>query len=150
MAVKSVPFYRLELTRADIERVNPTLKSGWLTSGREVQQFEKELADYVDAKHAIAVNSCTAALHLSLIAAGCGPGDEVITTPYTFVATTETIIQTGAKVIFVDTEKDSLNLDLDQVERAITNRTKAVVPVSVAGLALCPISIASLSTQPRI
>jgi dTDP-4-amino-4,6-dideoxygalactose transaminase len=134
MAVKSVPFYRLELTSAEINRINRTLKSGWLTSGREVQLFEGEFRDYVGAKHAIAVNSCTAALHLSLLAAGCGPGDEVITTPYTFVATTETIIQTGAKLVFVDTEADTQNIDLDQVERAITTKTRAIVPVSVAGL----------------
>ncbi len=134
MAVKSVPFYRLELTQAEIDRVNRTLKSGWLTSGKEGQQFEQEFCEYVGAKHAIAVNSCTAALHLALIAAGCGPGDEVITSPYTFVATTETIIQTGARVVFVDTETQTQNIDLDLAERAITKKTRAIIPVSVAGL----------------
>ncbi len=134
MAVKSVPFYRLELNRAEIERVTRTLKSGWLTSGKEVQTFEREFSNYVGATHSIAVNSCTAALHLSLLAAGCGPGEEVITSPYTFVATTETIIQTGAKLVFVDTEKNTQNIDLDLVEKAITRNTRAIIPVSVAGL----------------
>lgn len=133
MAVNSVPFYRLKISKAEIDKVNQTLKSGWLTTGKVTHQFEFEFAQYVGAKYAIAVNSCTAGLHLSLLAAGVGPGDEVITTPYTFVATTETIIQCGAKIKFVDTEKDSFNIDLNQVEKAINKRTKAIVPVYIAG-----------------
>ena len=133
MKITSVPFYRLTISPAEIAKVNETLRSGWLTTGKVTQQFEAEFADYVGAKHAIAVNSCTAALHLSLIAAGVGPGDEVITTPYTFVATTETIIQCGARVKFVDTERDSFNIDLDKLEKAISVRTKAIVPVYIAG-----------------
>ena len=133
MKVTSVPFYRLKISKQEIAKVNETLRSGWLTTGKVTHQFEAEFASYVGARYAVAVNSCTAALHLSLIAAGVEPGDEVITTPYTFVATTETIIQCGAKVVFVDTERDSLNIDLKEIGAAITSRTKAIVPVYIAG-----------------
>ncbi len=134
MPVTSVPFYRLSLNEAEIAAVETVLRSGWLTTGRVTHEFENEFARYVGAQHAVAVNSCTAALHLSLLAAGVGRGDEVITTPYTFVASTETIIQTGARVVFVDTEADSFNIDLAQIPRAITKRAKAVVPVYIAGM----------------
>ena len=119
MRVTSVPFYRLRISRQEIEKVNETMRSGWLTTGKVTHQFESEFAEYVGAKYAVAVNSCTAALHLSLIVAGVKPGDEVITTPYTFVATTETIIQCGARVVFVDTEEDSFNIDINQIEAAV-------------------------------
>lgn len=134
MQVRQVPFYRLKLTPDEIDRVVKTLRSGWLTTGKVTHEFEQNFAEYVGAKHAVAVNSCTAALHLSLLASRVGPGDEVITSPYTFVASAETIIQTGAKVVFVDTETDSFNIDLAAAERAITSRTKAIMPVYVAGL----------------
>lgn len=133
MRVTSVPFYRLKISKQEIEKVNETMRSGWLTTGKVTHQFESEFAEYVGAKYAVAVNSCTAALHLSLIVAGVKPGDEVITTPYTFVATTETIIQCGARVVFVDTEEDSFNIDLSKVAAAITSRTRAIVPVYIAG-----------------
>jgi len=132
--IREVPFYRLKLEQGEIDRVVATLRSGWLTTGKTTHEFEQEFADYVGAKYALAVNSCTAALHLSLLAAGIGPGNEVITTPYTFVATTETILHAGAKVVLVDTERDSFNIDLDQIPAAITERTRAIVPVHVAGL----------------
>jgi dTDP-4-amino-4,6-dideoxygalactose transaminase len=131
--ITGVPFYRLNISQAEIEEVTKTLRSGWLTTGKVTQQFETEFAAYVGAKFAVAVNSCTAGLHLSLIAGGVKPGDEVITTPYTFVATTETIIQCGARVVFVDTERDSFNIDLDKAAAAITPRTRAIVPVYIAG-----------------
>jgi dTDP-4-amino-4,6-dideoxygalactose transaminase len=143
MEIKEVPFYRVRLSKAEIDKVVDTLKSGWLTTGKVTHQFEQEFASYVGAKHALAVNSCTAALHLSLLAAGVGDGDEVITTPYTFVATTETIIQTGARVVFVDTERDSLNIDLNLIPQAITAKTKAFVPVHIAGL---PIDLRRIDT----
>jgi dTDP-4-amino-4,6-dideoxygalactose transaminase len=131
--IREVPFYRLKLTQGEINRVVETLRSGWLTTGKTAHEFEQEFAECVGARQALAVNSCTAALHLSLLVSGIGPGDEVITTPYTFVASAETIIQTGAKAVFVDTERDSLNIDLDQIPAAITKRTRAIVPVHIAG-----------------
>lgn len=130
---RQVPFYRLKLTEGEIGAVARTLRSGWLTSGEVTRQFENEFADYIGSRHALAVNSCTAALHLSLIAAGVGAGDEVITTPYTFVASAEAIIHSGATPRFVDTQADSLNIDLDQVSLSVSDRTKAILPVHIAG-----------------
>ncbi len=129
-----VPFYRLKLSDAEIAAVRDVLRSGWLTTGEVTRTFEKEFAAQVGAKHAVAVNSCTAALHLSLLASGVRAGDEVITTPYTFVATVEAILHAGAKPVLVDTEKESLNLDLELAENAITSRTRALIPVHVTGL----------------
>jgi dTDP-4-amino-4,6-dideoxygalactose transaminase len=147
---REVPFYRLKLNPGEIARVVETLRSGWLTTGKTAHEFEQELADYVGARHALAVNSCTSALHLSLLASGIGSGDEVITTPYTFVATTETIIQTGAKVVFVDTERDSFNIDLNQIPAAITEKTRAIVPVHIAGLPMDLRKIESLRREYRL
>jgi dTDP-4-amino-4,6-dideoxygalactose transaminase len=132
--IVKVPFYRLKLAAGEINAVRDVLRSGWLTTGEITRAFEKEFAAQVGAKHAVAVNSCTAALHLSLINAGVKAGHEVITTPYTFVATIEAILHVGAKPVLVDTEADSLNLDLDLAEKAITSRTRALIPVHVAGL----------------
>ena len=134
MAVTKVPFYRLELTKSEIDAVTRVLKSGWLTSGPICRQFEEEFAAYTGCSYAVTVNSCTAALHLSLVAGGIGPGDEVITSPYTFVASVEAILHAGAKPVFVDTEENSFNIDLDQVPEKISKRTKAIMPVHIAGL----------------
>ena len=97
--------------------------------GPNVQAFEKETAEYLGVKHAIGVASGTDALHLALLAAGIGPGDEVITTPFTFIATAEAIAYVGATPVFVDIDKDTFNIDLKLVEKAMTNKTRAVIPV---------------------
>lgn len=110
------------------------LDSGWVTLGPRTKKFEDDFAKYVGAKHAVAVSSCTAGLHLSLIAAGIGPGDEVITTPFTFVATSNTIVQVGAKPVFVDIEENTFNIDPSKIEKNITSKTKAIVPVHYGGL----------------
>jgi dTDP-4-amino-4,6-dideoxygalactose transaminase len=101
--------------------------------GPKTIEFEKLIAKYTGAKYAIAVNSCTAALHLSLIALGIGEGDEVITTPFTFAATANVIIQVGAKPVFVDIKKDTYNIDPEEIKKAITPKTKAIIPVHYAG-----------------
>jgi dTDP-4-amino-4,6-dideoxygalactose transaminase len=103
--------------------------------GEEVNRFEREFADYVGAKHAIALNSGTSALHLALLAAGIGPGDEVITTPFTFVATVAAIRYTGAVPVFVDIDPVSYTMDPAKVERAITERTRAIIPIHLYGQA---------------
>lgn len=118
------------------QEVTAALDSGWVTLGPRTKQFEEEFAAYVGAKHAIAVSSCTAGLHLSLIAAGIGPGDEVITTPFTFVATTNTIVQVGAKPVFVDIDERTFNIDPKKIEEKITSKTKAIIPVHYAGLSV--------------
>ena len=109
------------------------LESSQFVLGEEVAGFEREFAAYCGAKHGIAVNSGTSALHLALIAAGIGPGDEVITIPFTFVATVSAICYTGARPVFVDIDPVSFTMDPSQLERAITPRTKAILPVHLYG-----------------
>jgi len=107
--------------------------SGWLTTGPKTKAFERQLADYVGARHCVAVNSCTAALHLALEAVGVGAGDEVITSPITFASTANVIVHRGAKPVFVDVEPDTINIDASRLEAAITPNTKAVIPVHLFG-----------------
>ncbi|WP_064685172.1 DegT/DnrJ/EryC1/StrS family aminotransferase [Rhizobium bangladeshense] len=109
------------------------LASGQYILGEEVARLEQEFADYCNVKHAIAVNTGTSALHLSLLAAGVGPGDEVITVPFTFVATVSAICYTGARPVFVDVEPVTLTMDPAQLEAKITPRTKAIIPVHLYG-----------------
>jgi len=131
---KYIPFHLPSIEDDEINEVIDTLKSGWITTGPKTKLFEKQFRDYIGSRHAIAVNSCTAGLHLGLVAAGIGRGDEVITTPYTFAATGEVIIQVGARPVFVDVEKDSLNIDPESIKNAITSKTKAIIPVHFAGM----------------
>jgi dTDP-4-amino-4,6-dideoxygalactose transaminase len=130
-----LPFALPMLGEAEIEGVLECLRSGWLTTGPKTKQFEQEFAAYVGAKHALAVNSCTAALHLGLEALGVGAGDEVITTPMTFTATAAVIEHLNARPVFVDVEPQTLNLDVRKLEERITPRTKAILPVHFAGQA---------------
>lgn len=131
--MRKIPYALPDIGDEEIESVITTLKSGWLTMGPKTFEFEKALAEYTGAKYAIAVNSCTAALHLSLLAAGVGPGDEVITTPFTFAATGNVIAQVGAKPVLVDIENDTFNIDPVKIEEAITFNTKAIIPVHYGG-----------------
>lgn len=129
----------------EINEVVASMRSGWLGTGPKVIRFQEEFAAYRGAPHAVAVNSCTAALHLSMLAVDVGPGDEVITTPLTFCATVNAIIHTGATPVLADVDPRTMNIDPDQVRRVITPRTKAIVPVHFAGRpcemdALCEIA----------
>jgi len=117
----------------EIREVEDTLRSGWLGTGPKTKRFEADFAAYTGARHAIALNSCTAGLHLALDAAGIGPGDEVITTPMTFCATANVIMHVGAKPVFADVDRRTFNLDPDAVAKAITPRTRAIIPVHFAG-----------------
>ena len=119
----------------EIDEVVACLKSGWIGTGPRVAQFEREFAAYKGADHVAAVNSCTAALHLSLLAAGLEPGDEVITTPLTFCATVNAIIHAGATPVLADVDPLTMNLDPARVSEKITPRTRALVPVHFAGRA---------------
>ena len=125
----SLPSIGLE----EIKAVNKVLKSGWLTMGPETKLFEQQFARYTGAKSAIVVNSCTGALHLSLLALGIGRGDEVITSVYTFAATINVIIQVGAKPVLVDIDKKTYNIDPSKIEAVITRKTRAIIPVHFAG-----------------
>ncbi|MFZ3131519.1 MAG: DegT/DnrJ/EryC1/StrS family aminotransferase [Desulfosporosinus sp.] len=117
----------------DIAEVVASLKSNWITKGPKTMEFEKRFAAYVGAKYAVAVNSCTAALHLSLVAAGIGEGDEVITTPMTFASSASVIIHAGAKPVFADIDPVLLNIDVHEIKKKITPQTKAIIPVHLAG-----------------
>lgn len=112
--------------------INRVLKSGQFIGGEEVEKFEKEVTNYCKVKYAVGVNSGTDALYLSLKALGIGQGDEVITTPFTFIATAEVIARCGAKPVFVDIG-DDLNIDASLIQKAITKRTKAILPVHLFG-----------------
>ncbi len=129
-----IPFSRPWIDEAEIEAVSEVLASKWISTGARVREFERAFAEYLGVKHAIAVSSCTAALHLSLVVTGIGSEDEVITTPYTFTATAEAIRYVGAKPVFVDIDAQTLNIDIANIEQAITPRTKAIMPVHIAGL----------------
>ncbi len=124
-----------DIGEEEIAEVVDSLRSGWLTTGPKTQRFEQEFAEFVGGNvQALAVNSATAGLHLVLEAFGIGPGDEVITTPYTFTATAGVIRHLGADPVFVDIDPRTFNIDPAKIERAITGRTKAIIPVHFAGL----------------
>ncbi|MEN8446627.1 MAG: DegT/DnrJ/EryC1/StrS family aminotransferase [Cyanobacteria bacterium J06555_13] len=118
---------------AEIQEVVSSMTSGWLGTGPKVARFEDDFRDYKKAEHALAVNSCTAALHLSLLAAGVGPGDEVITTALTFCSSANAIIHAGATPVLADVDPITMNIDPKQVEAKITSKTKAILPVHFAG-----------------
>jgi dTDP-4-amino-4,6-dideoxygalactose transaminase len=128
-----LPYHQPLLGAEEEASVIETMRSGWLTTGPKTKAFEQQLADYVGARHCVAVNSCTAALHLALEAVGVGPGDEVITSPITFASTANVIVHQGATPVFVDVESDTINLDASRLEAAITSKTKAVIPVHLFG-----------------
>ena len=128
-----IVFGRPCFDEAEVNAVSEVVRSGWIGQGPVVQRFEQELADYLDAPAVVTVSSCTAALHLALVAAGVGPGDEVVSTPFTFVATINAIEHCGATPVLVDIEADTLNISPERAARAITRRTRAILPVHFAG-----------------
>ena len=128
-----LPFAQPEIGQEEIDEVVDTLRSGWLTGGPKVQAFEEGFRDVTGASHAVALSSCTAGMHLALLAAGIGPGDEVITTPLTFAATVNVILHAGATPVLADVREDDYNIDVDEIERKITPRTKALLPVHYGG-----------------
>lgn len=135
MTEKFIPYCLPDITDVEIKEVVDTLESGWLAKGPKTIEFEKKFAEYVGAKYAVAMNSCTAALHISLIAADIGPGDEVITTSMTFAASVNTILHVGATPVFVDIDPKTGLIDVNKIEEKITEKTKAIVPVHYAGQA---------------
>jgi len=130
---QGIPFYRHDLGEAELESIAEVLRGPILTTGDTVARFEREFAALLGRRYALGVQSCTGALHMSLLALGIGPGDEVITTPMTFIATATAIIEAGAKPVFVDVEPTTGNIDARLIERAVTPRTKAIMPVHLYG-----------------
>ncbi len=131
--MKRIEFFHHSIDEKDIERVTGVLRSIFLTTGKEVEEFEQTLSEYVKMKYTVGLTSCTAALHLSLISLGIGPGDEVITTPMSFCATSNAILHAGAKPVFVDAEEETGNLNAELIKPAITEKTKAIIPVHLYG-----------------
>lgn len=128
-----IPYGHQYIDKKDIEAVVRVLKSPWLTQGPKIKEFEEELAKYCNAKYAVAVSSGTAALHLAYLTSGIKKGDEVITSPNTFAATTNMLLAVGAKPVFCDIRLDTYNIDEANIEKLITPKTKAIVPVHFAG-----------------
>lgn len=140
-----LPFHRATITEEHVEAVASAVRSGWLTSGPKVLEFEEAFAKKVGAKHAVAVNSCTAALHLSLIALGVSRGDEVITSPITFASAVNVIEHVGATPIFADVRDGDLTLDPESVRSRITPRTKLIIATHLAGVPASMDALAEVS-----
>src|ERR1700675_465146 len=132
--VKSIPVARPSIGVEEEKAVVEVLRSGWLAQGARVAEFEKRFAEYVGAAHAVALSSCTTALHLALVAAGVQPGDEVLCPSLSFIATANSIRYAGASPVFVDIDPATYNMDPECIERAITPRTRAVMVVHQIGL----------------
>lgn len=130
---KDLSYFLPSIGTQEMKEVMDTLQSHWITTGPKTQKFTEQFRKYIGSQHAVAVNSCTAGLHLALVASGIGRGDEVITTPFTFVATVNVIMHVGATPVFVDIEPTTYNIDAKKIEKAITKKTKAIIPVHFAG-----------------
>lgn len=128
-----LPYCLPDITNEEVNEVVQALKSGWVAKGPRTIEFEKKFAEYVGAEHAVAMNSCTAALHIALLSANIGPGDEVITTPMTFAASANTIIHTGAVPVFADIDPETGCIDPDEIVKKVTSKTKAIIPVHYSG-----------------
>jgi dTDP-4-amino-4,6-dideoxygalactose transaminase len=142
-----LPFALPDVDDQELIQIKEALDSGWVTTGPKTRRFEAEFAAAVGAKHAIAVNSCTAAMHLALEAIGLQRGDEVITTPYTFAATAEVVRYFDARPVLVDIRADDFNLNPDLIESAITPRTRAIIPVHIAGLSAAMDAVGEIAAR---
>ena len=129
-----VSFSPPDMTGNEVEYVSEVLRSGWITTGPKTKEFEKKLSAFCDVKATACLSSATSSMELALRLLGIGEGDEVITSAYTFTASAAVITHVGAKIVLVDTEKDSVFMSLSAIENAITERTKAIIPVDVVGV----------------
>lgn len=135
-AIRKIPFSPPDITDAEIQEVNHVLKSGWITTGKKTKMFEASISSYVGTNKTVCLSSATAALELTLRILGVGPGDEVITTAYTYTATASVITHVGARIVMVDVADDSFEIDYDKIADAITEKTKVIIPVDIGGM-LC-------------
>lgn len=134
MKKRNIPFSPPDMGEEEINEVIDTLKSGWITTGPKVKEFEKKIADYCHTSKAVCLNSATACMEMTLRLLGIGPGDEVITSAYTYTASCSVICHVGATPVLVDVAKDSFEMDYDQLAEKITEKTKAIIPVDLAGI----------------
>ena len=134
MEKRKITFSPPDITEREIAEVVDTLRSGWITTGPKTKKFENEIAEYCGTKKAVALNSATAAMELALRLFDIGEGDEVITSAYTYTASASVVYHCGAKIILADTKKGEFNIDPKEIEKLITSRTKAIIPVDIAGL----------------
>lgn len=130
----NIPFSPPDISQAEIDEVVEALKSGWITTGPKTKKLEKELLQFTGTNIGVCLNSQTAAAEMTLRVLGIGPGDEVITSAYTYTASASVIDHVGAKIVMVDTQEDSLEMDYDKLEEAITEKTKVIIPVDLAGI----------------
>lgn len=130
----NIPFSPPDMTEAEVQEVRDAILSGWITTGPRTKQLEREIAAYVGTERAVCLNSATACLEMGLRLLGIGQGDEVIVPAYTYTASAAVIAHVGAKIVFIDSQKDSLEMDYEAVEAAINARTKAIIPVDLAGI----------------
>ncbi len=130
----NVLFSPPDITEEEIAEVVDTLKSGWITTGPKTKKFENEIAEFCHTSKAVCLNSATACLEMALRVLGIGPGDEVITTAYTYTASASVVCHVGAKLVMIDTQKDSYEMDYEKLEQAITENTKAIISVDLAGI----------------
>ncbi len=129
-----IPFSPPDMTELEIEEVKEAIESGWITTGPKTKEFERKIAEYCGVKKAVCLNSQTACAEMALRILGIGPGDEVIVPVYTYTATAAVVCHVGAKIIMVDSQKDSLEMDYDELEAKITERTKVIIPVDLGGI----------------
>ena len=132
--LRNIPFSPPDITEEEINEVVNALRSGWITTGPKTKKLEEKIAEYIGLNKAVCLNSATAAMELSLHILGIGPGDEVITSAYTYTASASVIHHVGAKIVLIDTAPNSFEMDYDQLEEAITDKTKAIIPVDIAGI----------------
>lgn len=134
MGNKQIAFSPPDITEEEIAEVVDTLKSGWITTGPKTKKFEEKIADFCHTSKAVCLNSATACAEMTLRVLGIGPGDEVITSAYTYTASASVISHVGAQIVLIDTAKDSYEMDYEKMEEAISDKTKAIIPVDLGGV----------------
>ena len=134
MKLRNIPFSPPDMTEQEVKEVREAILSGWITTGPRTKKLEAQISEYVGTDKTVCLNSATAAMEMVLHLLGVGPGDEVIVPAYTYTATASVVTHVGAKVVMVDSQKDSVEMDYDQLEKAITDKTKVIVPVDIAGI----------------
>lgn len=134
MKLRNIPFSPPDMTEAEVKEVREAILSGWITTGPRTKMLEREISEFVHTDKTVCLNSATAAMEMVLHLLGVGPGDEVIVPAYTYTATASVVQHVGSKIVFVDSQKDCVEMDYNQLEQAITEKTKVIVPVDIAGI----------------